>query len=61
MFKYKVAYWFSHPGVNKTLLPSVVIDVESDEELTENEAIRKGLEKIGTYSRTYSAKVEKIN
>jgi hypothetical protein len=61
MNKYKVSFWFGSYIVNPFTNPSRVVEVESETELTDNEATVKALEVVGTYPRTYSASVSKAD
>ena len=61
MVKYKVYFYFGLHSPNPFLKPSKIAEVEMVSWATEEDIIKKGLELIGTYPRTYSATVVSVD
>lgn len=59
MHTYKVSFWFGSHTINPFIRPTV-IEVESNVELAEKEVTKMALESIGSYPKTYSVQVEKV-
>ena len=61
MKKYKVSFYFGTFAINPFITPKVVeVEVNEDSPFNENEIIMEGLKIVGSFPRTYTAKVEEV-
>ncbi len=61
MKRYKVYFYLGTYVVNPFITPKVVqVEMPKDETYTDNEVILEGLKRLGSYPKTYTARVEEV-